>query len=98
MVSPVDPAASQASVTTYTAPINSCIAFSLFVAIAKAAGKSLTTSTFTKAGYGLHNVTLPGDGAPVSFAQGQAYPLGPVYVGHFDPSTGQIALAAKPVS
>ncbi|MGO9856913.1 MAG: hypothetical protein ACLPYY_17955 [Acidimicrobiales bacterium] len=98
MVSPVDQPASQASVTTYTAPINSCIAFSLFVAIAKAAGKSLTTSTFTKAGYGLHNVTLPGDGAPVSFAQGQAYPLGPVYVGHFDPSTGQIALAATPVS
>lgn len=98
MVSPVDQPASQASDTTYTAPINSCIAFSLFVAIAKAAGKSLTTSSFTKAGYGLHNVTLPGDGAPVSFAQGRAYPLGPVYVGHFDPSTGQIALAATPAS
>ena len=98
MASPVNQPASQASVTTYTAPINSCITFSLFVAIAKAAGKSLTTSSFTKAGYGLRNVNLPGDGAPVSFGQGQAYPLGPVYLGHFDPSTGQIALASKPVS
>ena len=98
MVSPVNQPASQASVTTYTAPINSCIAFGLFEAIAKAAGKSLTTSSFTKAGYGLHNATLPGIGAPVSFAQGRAYPLGPVYIGHFDTSTGQIALAAKSAS
>ena len=49
----------QSAVTTYTAPINSCIQIGLFEAIAKAAGKSLTTSSFTKAGYGLHDVTLP---------------------------------------
>ena len=95
MASPVNQPASQASITTYTAPINSCIAFGLFTAIAKAAGKSLTTSSFTKAGYGLRNVTLPGVGSPVSFAQGRAYPLGPVYLGHFDATTGQIQLATK---
>ncbi len=95
MVSPVNQPASQASVTTYTAPINSCIAVGLFEAIAKAAGKTLTTSSFTKAGYGLRSAILPGVGGPVSFAQGRAYPLGPVYVGHFDNSTGQIALSSK---
>jgi len=88
----------QSAITTYTAPINSCIAYSLFVAIAKAAGKSLTTSSFTKAGYGLRNVTLAGTGAPVSFAANRPYPLGPVYVGHFDSTTGQITLASKPTS
>jgi Periplasmic binding protein len=95
MASPVNQPASQASITTYTAPINSCTAFGLFETIAKGAGKSLTTSSFTKAGYGLRNVTLPGVGTPVSFAQGQSYPLGPVYVGHYDASTGQILLASK---
>ena len=98
IASPVNQPASQASVTTYTAPMNSCIAFGLFEVIAKAAGKSLTTSSFTKAGYGLRNVTLAGTGAPVSFAQGRAYPLGPVYLAHYDTSSGQIDIAAKPVS
>lgn len=88
----------QPTVTTYTAPINSCIQVDLFEAIAKAAGKTLTTSSFTKAGYGLHGVTLPGTGVPVSFAQGRAYPLGAVYLAHFDTSTGQLNIAAKPVS
>ncbi len=88
----------QTTLTTYTAPINSCISVGLFEAIAKAAGRSLTTSSFTKAGYGLTNVTLPGTGAPVSFAQGRAYPLGPVYLAHFDGATGQIDIASKPVS
>jgi hypothetical protein len=58
----------------------------------------LTTSSFTKAGYELHNVTLAGTGVPVSFAPGRAYPLGPVYLAHFDSSTGQLDIAAKPAT
>jgi hypothetical protein len=88
----------QPTVTTYTAPINACVQVRLFEAIAKAAPKALTTSSFTKAGYELHNVTLAGTGVPVSFAPGRAYPLGPVYLAHFDSSTGQLDIAAKPAT
>jgi hypothetical protein len=85
----------QSTVTTYTAPMNSCIQVGLFEAIAKAAGKTMTTSSFTKSGYGLHGVTLPGSSVPVSFAQGRAYQLGPVYLAHFDSSSGQMVIASK---
>ena len=88
----------QDTVTTYTAPINTCIQVGMFAAIAKAAGKSLTTSSFTKAGYGLQNVALPGVSSKVSFAQGRPYPLGPVYLAHYNSSTGQIDIAAKAAS
>ena len=75
MVSPVNQPASQASVTTYTAPINSCIAVGLFEAIAKAAGKTLTTSSFTKAGYGLRSAICQAWGSRL-VRSGSGLPLG----------------------
>jgi hypothetical protein len=76
--------ATNSSHETYTAPEAACTDLAIFETIAKAAGKSLTVSSFIQAGENLHNVTFPGAPAPVSFAPGRAYALGPVYLGHYD--------------
>jgi ABC-type branched-subunit amino acid transport system substrate-binding protein len=67
-----------------------CDNLAMFTAIAKAAGKDLTQAAFIKAGYGLRNATLPEAAVPVSFAQGRPYPVGPVYLGHFDATKNSI--------
>jgi hypothetical protein len=80
---------------TYIAPESACENLALFTTIAKAAGKDLTVKTFTRAGEGLKNITLPGSGGAVSFGPGQPYALGTVYLGHFDPTTKQLVFATK---
>jgi hypothetical protein len=83
------------STTTWVAPATACQVMALFVDIAKAAGKTLNTATFTKAGELLQNVALPGAGGPVSFGPNKPYGIGPVYLVHFDSSTGNLVTANK---
>ncbi len=64
-----------------------CQYLAIFAKIANAAGKNLTVASFTKAGYGLKNVTFPGSGGPVSFAPGQPYAIGPAQVVVFSPTS-----------
>jgi hypothetical protein len=83
---------------TFLAVIEACQNMAIFTAIGDAAGKHLTTSSFTNAGYGLRHITLPGTGGPVSFGHNQPYALGPVYLMTYDPSLKQLVIAAKPAN
>src|SRR5580692_972469 len=78
---------------TFYAVESACLNIDLFATIAKAAGKNLTWSTFTHAGYGLKNAAIPGSGAPVSFAPGRPYALGPVYLVTFDKAKNVLQFA-----
>ena len=69
-------AAADSSNATYAAVVSVCATLAIVAAIADHAGKDLTVASFTKAGYGLRNVTLPGSSEPVSFGPNQPYPLG----------------------
>ncbi len=69
-------AAADSSNATYAAVVSVCATLGIFAAIVDHAGKDLTVASFTKAGYGLRNVTLPGSSEPVSFGPNQPYPLG----------------------
>jgi hypothetical protein len=75
---------------SYIGPENACTDLALFVAIAKAAGKQLTVSSFDRAGYGLRNVLIPGAGGAVSFAPGRSYAIGAMYIGHYESSVGTV--------
>jgi hypothetical protein len=97
IASPVGQSASDTSNDTYVSAISACTNVAMFEAIAKAAGKHLTLASFTHAGYGLRNLKVPGSGK-VSFAPGQAYTLGPVYVAHYDPTTKLILIDPKPAN
>jgi hypothetical protein len=70
-----------------------CTDMALFTDIAKAAGKNLTVSSFVHAGYGLKNLMLPGGNAPISFAAGRPYALGPVYMVHYNGATKSLVFA-----
>ena len=87
--------ASASAPTTWVAAEGACQNVALFATIAKAAGKTLTTRTLEKAGYGLRNVVIPGAGTPVSFAPGRPYALGPVYVVTYNLGTHQVVIATK---
>jgi hypothetical protein len=78
---------------TFYAVESACLNIDLFSTIAKAAGKNLTWSTFTHAGYALKNAAIPGSGAPVSFAPGRPYALGPVYLVTFDKAKNVLQFA-----
>jgi hypothetical protein len=67
--------------------IEACQNLTLFAKIADAAGKKLTVASFTKAGYGLKNVTIPGAGGPISFGANQPYAVGPVNIVTYDPTS-----------
>jgi hypothetical protein len=69
---------------------DACDNLALFAAIAKGAGKDLTRASFVRAGYALHDASLPGLAAPVSFAVDRPYPLGPVYIGRYDASKNSV--------
>ena len=73
---------------------DACDNLAMFTAIAKAAGKDLTQKSFIKAGYALRNTVLPEAAVPVSFAPGRPYPLGPVYLGHYDTTKNSIVFSA----
>jgi hypothetical protein len=90
--------ASTSAPTTWVAPENSCQDMALFTAIAKAAGRNLTTRTFKEAGYSLRNIAIPGMGAPVSFGPGRAYALGPVYLVTYSMKSQQFVIASQPVT
>jgi ABC-type branched-subunit amino acid transport system substrate-binding protein len=66
-------AAADSSNATYAAVLSVCATLGIFAAIADHAGKDLTVASFTKAGYGLRNVTLPGSSEPVSFEPNRPY-------------------------
>ncbi len=86
-------AASSGSDTTYAAVEAACVYLALFAKIADAAGKNLTVASFTKAGYGLRNVTLPGSDGHVSFGPDQPYAIGKANVVVYDPRSGQLVPA-----
>ena len=90
--------APQTASATWVAPVTACQTLALFVDIAKAAGKTLNTATFTRAGESLNNVLVPAVGGPISFSSNRPYGLGPVYLMHFDSSTGTIVTASKPAT
>jgi ABC-type branched-subunit amino acid transport system substrate-binding protein len=83
---------------TYTSVEFACSDMALFEAIAKAAGKNLTVSSFVHAGYGLKNLTLPGANAPISFGPGRPYALGPVYMVHYNPTKKILEFSNKSAS
>jgi hypothetical protein len=95
IAAPVNPkspqAASSGSDTTYAAVEAACQSLAIFAKIANAAGKNLTVSSFTKAGYQLRNVTFPGTGGPVSFGPDQPYAIGKANVVAYDPRSGTLA-------
>ncbi|HTU36830.1 MAG TPA: hypothetical protein VMF35_02370 [Acidimicrobiales bacterium] len=75
---------------------DACDNLALFTAIAKAAGKDLTRANFVRAGYALHGASIPGSAVPVSFGPSRPYPLGAVYVGHYDATKGSVQFARSP--
>ena len=93
---PVNPNTQVAgSDTTFQSVIEACQYLGLFAKIADAAGKNLTVASFTKAGYGLKNATIPGMGGPVSFGPHQPYAVGPVTVVSYDPKTQTLVRASS---
>jgi hypothetical protein len=86
------------SEATWTGVEQACTDLALFAAIAKAAGKHLTVSSFVHAGYGLRNVLLPASSAPVSFGPNQPYPIGPVYMDRYDAATNTFVVSSKSVT
>ncbi len=84
---------SSTSEATFLAVIEACQNMAIFTKIAAAAGRHLTVSSFTNAGFGLRDVVLPGTGGPVSFGANQPYALGPVYLMTYDPKVKQIVIA-----
>jgi hypothetical protein len=91
--------AASSAPTTWVAAENTCQEVAMFAAIAKAAGRNLTTQSFAKAGEGLHDVSIPGMGGPVSFGgSGRPYALGPVYLVNYDTKSQQMVIASKPAN
>jgi hypothetical protein len=80
---------------TFTGVELACTDMALFADIAKAAGKNLTVSSFTRAGYNLKNAIIPGTGTPVSFGPGRPYALGPVYPVHYDATAKSLVFSSK---
>jgi hypothetical protein len=85
------------SEVTFESVVQACQNMAIFTKIADAAGKHLTASTFAKAGYGLRDVTFPGEGGPVSFGSDQPYALGPVYPLVFNRAANELVTASTPL-
>jgi len=95
-VNPTSPQAAASSTdTTYASVEEACQYLAIFAKIADAAGKNLTVASFTKAGYGLKNATLPGSGGAVSFGPNQPYAIGPAQVVVYDPTSQQMVPASS---
>ncbi len=82
---------------TYEAVVQVCQNLAMFTKIAGAAGKHLTTTSFTNAGYGLHNVTFPGVGGPVSFGKNNSAAVGQIYLLKYNAATNTLAIANTPL-
>ena len=97
IAAPVNPkspqAASSGSDTTYAAVEAACQSLAIFAKIANAAGKNLTVSSFTKAGYQLRNIAFPGSGGAVSFGPNRPYAKGKANVVVYDPRSGTLVPA-----
>ena len=76
------------------AVLEACQYLGLFDDIATAAGKNLTTASFTKAGYALKNADIPGIGT-VSFGPNQAYATGPVTIYKYSPTSETLVPASS---
>ena len=78
ITAPVNPTSPQAAAsstdTTYVSVPEACQYLAIFAKVAGAAGKNLTVASFTKAGYGLRNVTFPGSGGAVGFTPASPTP------------------------
>jgi len=85
-LNPSNPKAASVPATAVSV-IQACQDLAMVVKIADAAGKNLTTASFTKAGESLKNVTFPGSGGPVSFAPGKPYALGTVSIVTYSPKS-----------
>jgi ABC-type branched-subunit amino acid transport system substrate-binding protein len=97
MTAPVNPTSAGAGNTTdtsYEAILEACQYLGLFDDIATAAGKNLTTASFTKAGYALKNATVPGIGV-VSFGPNQPYAIGPVTIYKYSPTSETLVPASS---
>ncbi len=93
---PVNPSTQVAGTdTTYQSVIEACQYLGLFVKIADAAGKDLNVASFTKAGYGLKHVSIPGMGGPISFGPGRPYAVGPVTVYTYSTKTQTLVPASS---
>jgi hypothetical protein len=79
--------------TTYAAVESACQNLAILAKIADRAGKNLTVTSFTKAGYGLRNVTFPGSDGPVSFGPDQPYAIGPAHIVVYDARSGMLVAA-----
>jgi hypothetical protein len=94
---PANPTSSQANAnsdnTTYAAVESACQNLAILTKIADRAGKNLTVASFTRAGYGLKNVTFPGSGGPVSFGPNQPYAIGKVNPVVYDSRSGALVPA-----
>ena len=95
IASPVGAAAT--APTTWVAAETACQGVALLEAITTAAGKTLTTKSFEKAGYALQNVAVPGFSSTTSFAPGRDYGLGPLYPVSYNTATQQLVIANKSV-
>jgi Periplasmic binding protein len=93
IASPIGQPASDTSDSTYVSAMNACQDVAIFATIAKAAGKNLTVSSFTRAGEGLHGVVFPGVGSAVSF-NGKPYAIGTVHLARYSSDTGGFVIAA----
>ena len=93
-VNPTTPGAGDATDTSYEAMLEACQYLGLFDDIATAAGKNLTTASFTKAGYALKNAEVPGLGV-VSFGPDQAYATGPVTIFKYGPTSETLVPASS---
>jgi hypothetical protein len=97
IANPQRPSAADTSNDTYVAPMAACQNVALFAAVAKAAGRDLTTRSFTRAADHIHGLRIPGAGS-VKFKSGKPYPLSTVYIGRYVPKSNAIVLAAKPAA
>jgi hypothetical protein len=93
-LNPTNPAASSVPDTDVSV-IQACQYLALFQKIADAAGKKLTVASFTKAGYGLKNASIPGTGGGlISFGNNQPYAIGPITVVTYSPTSKTLVPAS----
>ncbi len=95
---PPNPTSPQAASVPATAVsvMQACQDLALFAKIADTAGKKLTVASFTKAGYSLKNISIPGAGGLVSFANNQPYSIGPVQIVVYSPTSKTLVSSSTP--